>query len=162
MEVLGPGETGKAGFQAKQKKEGIKGEQDFGKILAEESEKVKGVKSKKVSGSKQAAGPQFSSHLSLASVEKGGKIEKLTDQNKILTLTEQVLTRLDFFKSALENPKVDITKFFPLVESLKIDGKSLEEIAPKISSNPQLKSLADETSTLAATEAIKFYRGDYG
>lgn len=162
MKILGPDEVGKTGFQAKQKKEGIKEGQYFGKILAEESEKVKGIKSKKVSGSKQAAGPQFPSHLSLASVEKGGKIGELTDQNKILMLTEQVLTRLDFFKSALENPKVDITKFSPLVESLKIDGKSLEEIAPKISSNLQLKSLADETSILAAMEAIKFYRGDYG
>jgi hypothetical protein len=165
MKILGPGETGKTGIQPKQKKEGITGGQDFGKILAEESEKIKGIKSEKVSGSTEASGPRFPSNLLLDSVEsvaKGGKTGELTDQKKILALTEQVLARLDFFKAALENPKVDISKFSPLIESLKNDSKSLEKIAPLVSSNPALKSLADDTLTLAATEAAKFYRGDYG
>ena len=98
----------------------------------------------------------------MTSLESSGKGGEVINREKLIAVTEKVLTRLEFFKSALENPKVDLSKFSPLVESLKNDGNNLEAISSKISSDAQLKNLADEASTLAAMEVMKFYRGDYG
>ena len=162
MKIFGPGETGKVGLDHIRKKDGVKKGQDFAKVLADEKGKVQGIKNEKISQTKQAAIPQFPSHQALTSVEAVGRTGEGTDLMKAIKLTEQVIGRLDFFKAALENQKVDITKFSPLIEALKNDGKNLEEISTNLSSHPQLKTLADETSTLAAKEVLKFYRGDYG
>ncbi len=159
MKIIGPKESGKIDLKPAQKKDEVEGGQDFSRVLSEESKKIKGAKTEKAGQTKQAAGPQFPKHIQLASLESGGKT--IIDHEKLLAMTEKVLRRLEFFKSAIENPKVDISKFLPLVESLKNDGNSLEEISAKIPSDIPLKGLADETAVLAATESIKFYRGDY-
>lgn len=159
MKIIGPKELGKIDPKPTQKKDEVKGGQDFSNVLSEESKKIKGAKIGKAGQTKQAAGPQFPKHIPLTSLESGGKA--IIDRENLIAMTEKILTRLEFFKSALENPKVDINKFLPLVESLKNDGNSLEEISAKIPSDIPLKSLADETAALAVTESIKFYRGDY-
>ena len=162
MKIIGPEESGKIGFKPTQKKDGVKNRQNFAKVLAEENEKIKGLKSEKAGQSQQTASPQFPKHFSLTSLESSGKGGEVINREKLIAVTEKVLIRLEFFKSALENPKVDLSKFSPLVESLKNDGNNLEAISSKISSDAQLKNLADEASTLAAMEVMKFYRGDYG
>ncbi|HJP17534.1 MAG: hypothetical protein CMD96_04155 [Gammaproteobacteria bacterium] len=162
MKIFGPDELGKAGFKPTQKKDGVKGKQDFSRVLAEESNKIKGAKSEMAGQTKQTAGAQFPEHIPLTSLDSVGKAGEAKDREKLIAMTEKLLTRLEFFKSALENPKVDISKFSPLAELLKKDGNSLEEISAKLSSDFPLKGLADETAALAATESIKFYRGDYG
>mgnify|MGYP001268107884 FL=1 len=162
MKIFGPDELGKAGFKPTQKKDGVKGGQDFSKVLAEESNKITGTKSEKAGQTKQAAGPQFPEHIPLTSLDSVGNAGNAIDREKLIAMTEKLLTRLEFFKSALENPKVDINKFSPLAELLKKDGNSLEEISAKLASDFPLKGLADETAALAATESIKFFRGDYG
>lgn len=159
MKIIGPEESGKVAFIPNKKNDGVKGGQEFSRVLAEESKKIKGAKTENTGQTKQAAVPQFPKHIPLTSLESGGKA--IIDRENLIAMTEKILTRLEFFKSALENPKVDINKFLPLVESLKNDGNSLEEISAKIPSDIPLKSLADETAALAVTESIKFYRGDY-
>ncbi len=159
MKIIGPDGPGKIGVPPKQKNDGVKSGNDFSKVLAEENAKIKG--GQKTGQAKQASAPQFPSHMSITSVE-GAKGEKSINLNNVIAMTEQLLTRIDFFKAALENPKVDITKFSPLVESLKSGGENLGEISSKLSLGSQLKSVVDETSILATTEAMKFNRGDYG
>lgn len=162
MKVTGPGDAGKIGFPPKTKKDGIKGGPGFGNILAEEKDKLEGAKNQKISQTAKVKGPEFPSDISLKSLEAAGKIGGATDQQKAILLTEQVLARLDFFKSALGSTKLNMGKFSPLIETLKIDVKNLEEISSKMLSHPKLKSLTDETATLAALEVMKFDRGDYG
>lgn len=162
MKIPGPGETGNVGLPFKPKKDGVKGGQDFGKILAGEKEKIEGVKNQKISQTLQTKGPQFPSEIAMSSVEAAGETGGTTDQKKAILLTEQVLAQLDFFKSALGNPNVSLPKFSPLIETLNAGGKNLEEISSKTLSDPKLKSLTGETATLVAIEVMKFYRGDYG
>ncbi len=162
MKIIGPEESGNLGFKPTQKKSEVKGGQDFSRVFAEESKKIKGAKIEKGGQTKEAAGPQFPKHSPLTSLESLGKAGEAISSEKLIAMTEKLLTRLEFFKSALENPKVDISKFSPLVESLKKDGNNLEDISAKISSDVPLRGLADEIAALAATESLKFYRGDYG
>lgn len=162
MKIPGPGETGKVGLPFKPKKDGVKEGQGFEKILAGEKGEIEGVKNQKIGQTPQTKGPQFPSEIAMSPVEAAGKIGGMTDQKKAILLTEQVLARLDFLKSALENPNVSLPKFSPLIETLEADGKNLEEISSKTLSDPKLKSIAGETATLVATEVMKFNRGDYG
>lgn len=159
MEILGPGEAGKLGFHSNKKKEGVKGGQDFAKVLSNE---MQGAKTEKTGQSKQAADPHFPTHFALNQVDSDGKTANAAHPGKVIEMAEKVLARLEFFQAALDSPKVEISKFSPLIESLKSDRNSLEEIASQIASDPKLKNLADETAALAATEVIKYNRGDYG
>ena len=159
MKIFGPDEPGKIGLKPTLKKDEVKGGKDFARILAEENKVATGAKSENAGQSKQAEGPHFPSHIPLTSLDSEGEVK---NREKAAALAEKVLDRLEFFKSALENPKVDISKFSSLIESLKNEGNSLEKVSAKISSGNPLKNLTEETATLAATEVIKFNRGDYG
>ena len=76
-------------------------------------------------------------------------------------MVENALSHLDAFKDALARPDQSLKNLAPLVKGLETDSLRLTDLAKKLPQDSPVRSLVQETATLAYMEAFKFNRGDY-
>ncbi|MDR0548034.1 MAG: hypothetical protein LBI10_01265 [Deltaproteobacteria bacterium] len=74
---------------------------------------------------------------------------------------DSLLSLLDNYATALSDPKNTLKDLAPLADDLSLKAQELGQTSQKLTADDPLKSLANDASTVAMVEALKFKRGDY-
>jgi hypothetical protein len=78
-----------------------------------------------------------------------------------LQVTEQTISTLDEFSSALGNLKFSGDDIQPLVEALEDETRSILELKNQLPPQDPLADLLDRVATVSYVETAKYRRGDY-
>ncbi|MDR1085690.1 MAG: hypothetical protein LBP22_12780 [Deltaproteobacteria bacterium] len=74
---------------------------------------------------------------------------------------EKLLDLLDNYSQALADPANTLKDLSPLADDLGLMAQELGQTSARLGEDDPLKSLSNDTASLAAVEAMKFKRGDY-
>ncbi|MDR1166412.1 MAG: hypothetical protein LBO66_11210 [Deltaproteobacteria bacterium] len=98
--------------------------------------------------------------LRLSQLRTQGAAER-TSSAEASQKIDETLKLLEDYAIALGDPSMTLKDIAPMAEELSLSSDVLSAMSLGIGAESPLKGLSDETSTLAAVEALKFKRGDF-
>jgi hypothetical protein len=114
-----------------------------------------------VSGDKSAT-TAFLSQSSLAKLQIAKmQLESQATNEDVTEQVQEALSLLESYAVALGDPNNTLKDLAPMAEELSLSADSLNKLSSSLKNEDPLKSITDETATIAAVESLKFKRGDY-
>jgi hypothetical protein len=113
------------------------------------------------SGDKTATAA-FLSQSSLAKLQIAKmQLESQATNEEVTQEVQEALNLLESYAVALGDPNNTLKDLAPMAEELSLSADSLNKLSKSLKNEDPLKSITDETATIAAVESLKFKRGDY-
>lgn len=126
------------------------------------------------SGKRSATGINFLDLLEnqLNSISDSKKVDQVAGTSEVtsvspslrlagLSITEDVLTHLDQFSTALGKQRTNAADLEPFVTALEEETSALVSVKGELAAGDPLASLLDKVAAAAYVETAKYRRGDY-
>lgn len=127
----------------------------FGDVLAQEVQNSQAVEaSGVVGGLKPLEAP-----LRVDALMKPQQSEQIPQGREIMENLDSLLSEWENYAGKLSG--AGLKEAYGVLDGIEAGVKELKARHPDMASSPELKSMVDEIEVMAATERIKFARGDY-
>lgn len=126
----------------------------FGDVLAQEVQNSQAVKATGAGGLKPLQAP-----LRADALMQPQQSEQIPQGREIMENLDSLLSEWENYAGKLSG--AGLKEAYGVLDGIDAGVKELKAKHPDMASNPELKSMVDEIEVMAATERIKFARGDY-